>query len=251
MEAFEKVHTIFELLRKHNRTGMSNKQISVSTGYPPSTTYRILSYLKKYGYVYQRKEDTKFFLGFALMRLAEAIVEGTNVATVSLPFLEELHYKTDETTFFTSFNGNRCVVMEVFGHINTRVNVGRGEIMPFHCTASGKAILAFLSEKEQHQLLGDGPLQAFTSYTNTDLKALYEELKNVYSTGVSFNHQGLHEGYSAVATPIFGNKNMVVGSIAIVGFSSDLDQKQMEEYGGVLIETSDTISSKLGGGVAW
>jgi DNA-binding IclR family transcriptional regulator len=247
MSSFDKVHSIFELLQKHFKTGLTNQEISERLRLPPSTSYRILAYLKKYGYVHHRHEDNRYFLGFHLLRLAESVVEGTDAAEICLPFLEDLHYETEEISFFALRSGNYCVAIEICGHINTRINVGRGEIMPMHCAASGKAVLAFLPERERVRIMGELDFKAYTPHTNTNPDNLKRELDDIYRTGAAYNIQGLHKGFSAVATPVFNNRNEVIGSIALVGASVDLDKAQLEEYAGLLIDASSNITSKLGG----
>ena len=247
MSSIDKIHSIFELLQKHFKTGLTNQEISVRLRLPPSTCYRILAYLKKYGYVHHRHEDNRYFLGFHLLRLAESVVEGTDAAEICLPFLEDLHYETEETSFFTLRSGSYCVAIEICGHINTRINVGRGEIMPMYCAASGKAVLAFLPERERARIMDELDFKPYTPYTNTNPDNLEQELKEIYNTGAAYNIQGLHRGFSAVATPVFNNRNDVIGSIALVGASVDLDREQLEEYAGLLVDASSNITSKLGG----
>ena len=247
LSSFDKVHKIFELLQLHYKSGLTNKEISERLKIPPSTSYRILASLKKYGYVHQRNKDTRYFLGYNLLRLAESVVEGTDAAEICLPFLEDLHYETDETTFFAMRSGNQCVALEICGHINTRINVGRGEVMPMHCAASGKVVLAFLPEREQNRIINQLDFKAFTQHTNTDPKKLRRELKGIFKTGAAYNQNGLHSGFSAVATPIFANMNEPIGSIAVVGSSVDLDLQQLEDHANLLIEASVGITEKLGG----
>ena len=247
MSSFDKVHKILELLRIYYKTGLTNKEICERLKLPPSTSYRILATLKKYGYVYQRKEDTRYFLGYNLLRLAESVVEGTDAAEICLPFLEDLHYETDETTFFAMRSGDQCVAMEICGHINTRINVGRGEVMPMYCAASGKVVLAFLPEREQERIIDELDFKAYTQYTNTDPEKLREELAEIGKTGAAYNQNGLHSGFSAVATPVFNSRNEPIGSIAVVGSSVDLDRSQLEDHAGLLVEASAGITKKLSG----
>ncbi len=247
MSSFDKIHIIFEVLRKNQKTGLTNKEICDHLKMAPSTSYRILSQLRKYGYIHQRKTDTRYFLGFNLLRLAESVVEGMDIAAVCLPFLEDLHYQTEETTFFALRSGNHCVTMEICGQINTRIYEGRGEIMPMYCAASGKVVLAFLSDRERERIIGEMDFKSFTSHTESDPESLREELREIRSCGVAYNHQGLHEGFSAVAAPVFGSNGIPLGSIALVGSSVDLDQEQLEEYAELLVEACTNITYRLGG----
>ena len=246
MPSIDKIHSIFELLRTHYKSGLTNKEVSQALNIPPSTCYRILASLKKYDYVYQNKRDSRYYLGFAHLRLAESVVEGMDLAAICLPYLEELHSQTEETTFFALYNGLHCVAMEICGHINTRVSVGRGEIMPLHCAAAGKAVLAFLPEKERQAFLRKNDLQSYTTETITDVELLRDNLAAVQATGVSYNHQEFHRGITALAVPLFGSDNRVIGAIALVGTSIDLDAEQLDEYAPLFVEAAASISGRIG-----
>jgi DNA-binding IclR family transcriptional regulator len=246
MPSIDKIHSIFELLRRHYKSGLTNKEISQALSIPPSTCYRILAALKKYDYVYQSKRDSRYFLGFAHLRLAESVVEGLDLTAICLPYLEELHAQTEETTFFALYNGQHCIALEICGHINTRVSVGRGEIMPLHSAASGKAVLAFLPDKEREAFLEKQGLHSYTSETITDARRLRRNLVEIHATGVSYNNQEFHRGITALAVPLFGNDTRVIGAIALVGTSIDLDREQLEEYAPLFVEAAASISSRIG-----
>jgi DNA-binding IclR family transcriptional regulator len=246
MPSIEKIHSIFELLRKHYKSGLTNKEISEALKIPPSTCYRILAALRKHDYVHQNKSDSRYYLGFAHLRLAESVVDGIDLAAICLPYLEDLHLQTDETTFFALYNGRACIAMEVCGQIDTRVSVGRGAIMPMYCAAAGKAVLAFLPEKERRSIIDNIDFQAYTAHTIVDRSRLEEELDKIRRVGVAFNHQEFHRGISALATPLFSTDNRVAGALALVGTSIDLDQAQMDEYASLFVEASANISARLG-----
>jgi DNA-binding IclR family transcriptional regulator len=246
MPSIDKIHNIFELLRKHYKTGLSNKEISKTLNMPPSTCYRILAALKKHDYVYQNTRDARYFLGFAHLRLAESVVEGMDLTAVCLPYLEDLHNQTEETTFFALYNGKHCIAMEICGQIDTRVAVGRGEVMPLHCSATGKAVLAFMQEKERDAILKTLELQPYTPDTITGIDELRKDLSTILATGISYNHQEFHRGITALAAPLFGSDNRAIGAIALVGTSIDLDAGQLEEYSPLFVEAAAGISSRIG-----
>lgn len=246
MPSIEKINSILLLLQKHNRMGLTNKDISETLKIPPSTCYRILAGLRKVDLVRQRKPDMRYVLGFAHLRFAESVLEGTDIAEICLPFLEDLHMKTEETTFFALLAGRSCVALEICGHINTRIAVGRGEVMPLHSSAAGKSVLAFLSRRERTAILAEGPFAPYTDRTVTDPARLEQELEEIRRTGVAYNFQEFHKGINALATPIFGAGNRVVGALAVVGTSADLDREQMEEYATLFREASEAITARLG-----
>jgi len=196
--------------------------------------------------VHQNKNDAHYFLGFSLLRLAEAVVEGMDLSAICLPYLEDLHHQTEETTFFALYNGQHCITMETCGQVDSRVAVGRGEIMPLHCSAAGKAVLAFLPDREQEKTLKAMKLEPFTAHTVKTLGNLEKELRQIRRTGVAYNQQEFHNGINAMAAPIFGNEGHPVGAIALVGTSIDLDRAQLDEYAPLFIEAGSGISGRIG-----
>jgi len=247
MPSVDKIHRILEALREHYKTGLTNKEISRTVGIPPSTSYRILAALRKHDYVRQDKKDARYFLGFTHLRLAEAVVEGMDLSGICLPYLEELHQQSEETTFFALYNGQHCVTMETCGQVDTRVAVGRGEVLPMHAAAAGKAVLAFLPEKEQARVLQFLKLEAFTQHTLRSLEALRGELAEIRKYGVATNQQEFHNGLNALAAPIFGSEGRPVGAIALGGTSIDLDPPQLEEYAPLFVEAASGVTQRIGG----
>jgi IclR family acetate operon transcriptional repressor len=247
MPSVDKIHRILEALRRHYKSGLTNKEISREAGIPPSTSYRILAALRKYDYVRQNKKDTRYYLGFTHLRLAEAVVEGMDLSAICLPYLEELHTQTEETTFFALFNGQHCVTMETCGQVDTRVAVGLGEIMPLHAAAAGKAVLAFLPAKEEERILQALKLEVYTPRTLHSVGALRRDLAEIRKHGVATNQQEFHSGINALAAPIFNNEGRPVGSLALVGTAIDLDPAQLDEYAPLFIEAAAQITERIGG----
>lgn len=247
MPSVDKIHKILELLRTNYRTGLTNKQISEELKIPPSTCYRILAALKKHDMVYQRKPDLQYFLGFAHLRYAEAVIDGMDISAICLPYLEDIHNATEETTFFALLTGQNCVVMEMCGYANMRISVGRGEAMPLYCSATGKAVLAFLSKRERERILDKTALEKHTEMTITDREELDRDLERIRKKGIAYCIQEFHNGINAMATPIFGSGGRVLGALAIVGTSVDLDEVQMEEYTDLFLSMGREASERLGG----
>jgi DNA-binding IclR family transcriptional regulator len=247
MPSIEKIFCILNLLLEHHRTGLTNKEISKTLKIPPSTCYRILAGLRRVDLVHQRRTDMRYVLGFAHLRFADAVLEGTDTAEICLTYLEDLHRESEETTFFALLAGRNVVTLEVCGHFNTRIAVGRGELMPLNASAAGKAVLAFLPQRERDEILADLPLTKYTERTITDAAGLARELEKIRRSGVAYNIQEFHNGINALAVPVFGSGGRVIGSIAAVGTSVDMDRGQMEEYAELFLEAAEQISARLGG----
>jgi DNA-binding IclR family transcriptional regulator len=108
-------------------------------------------------------------------------------------------------------------------------------------------VLAFMGEKERRRILKNLAFKAFTENTITDPDKLEVRLAEIYKCGVAYNLHEFHNGINAMATPIFDRQNRVLGALAIVGTSVDLDREQLEEYSRLFLRAGSDISGVLGG----
>ncbi len=246
MSVLSKSHAILELIQRHNCAGLTNRELSRELGLPPSTCHRLLRDLLRADYVRLQGSGPRYTLGYAHLRFADSVLESMDEAAICLPYLEQLHLDTEETTFYARFCDTACVTMQICGYINRRVSIGRGEIMPLSCSATGQAALAFLPEIQRRKLVHGLRLEPRTPNTITDPERLQRKLEEVHRTGVALNLAEMHAGVNAVAAPIF-NAGGVLGAMAIVGPSVDLDMEQMLEYREPLLRACADATETLGG----
>jgi DNA-binding IclR family transcriptional regulator len=246
MSVTDRIHLILELLQQNSRNGLTNLEISRFLNLPPSTCHRLLRSLMKHDYVRQSAPDPRYVLGYAHLRFADSLLESMDEAAICLPYLEDLHRQTEETAFYARFCGDACFTMEICGYINKRVSVGRGEMMPLYCSAAGQVVLAFIPKSQQDTLIRRLDWQRRTRNTITSPSRLREKLRKIRVTGVAINLEEMHAGVNAVAAPIF-NRDGVLGAIAIVGPSVDLDEEQLLEYREICLKGCLEITEKIGG----
>jgi IclR family KDG regulon transcriptional repressor len=243
----EKIHNILKLLSENSDCGLTNIEISSFLNIPSPTSYRILKYLKMYGYVTQRPEDKHYFLGLIHLSYAESVWEANKIINVALPFLEQLHAETDETTHLSLFNGESAITVYICGHYNSKLSMGIGEKINLHSNASGKAILAFLTKEKQKDICSKLIMTPYTPYTITCIEKLNRCLKCIRKTGLSFSFEEQHIGLNAISSPIFNRENRIIGAVTIVGNPIDLDRNQMLQYAEGLVESAEIITFKMGG----
>ena len=251
MSVLSKSLAILELIQKHNRSGLTNREISLALGLPAPSCHRLLRALQGGDFVRCLGPERRYTLGYAHLRFADSVLECMDEAAVCLPYLEQLHLATEETTFYARFCDTACVTMQICGYINRGVSIGRGEIMPLFCTAAGQAALAFLPERRRRELVRGLDLQARTPNTITDPSRLLRKLRQVRRDGVALNFEEMHRGVNAVAGPIFAANGCadggLLGAMVIVGPSVDLDGGQMLEYRSPLLRACAEVSETLCG----
>jgi DNA-binding IclR family transcriptional regulator len=119
-----------------------------------------------------------------------------------------------------------------------------GTRWPAHATATGKVLLADLSEDELQAVLTDLPAQ--TPKTITDGALLRRELQRVRERGYATNVEELEIGYMAVAVPVRTQGARVVAALGIGGPRLRLSVERLAEVARPMAEAGARISERLG-----
>ena len=211
-----------------------------------STVSRILSTLQHEGLVSQNPQTDKYRLGLGLISLAGVALGRLDVRGAAQPYLNHLVEVTQETINVTVLDGTECVNVERVASPRPIRYVGWiGRRTPLHCTAAGKAILAF-TPPEQRQALIQLPLPRYTDNTITDKAILEEALAQVCQDGYALAQEEFEEEFSAIAAPIFNHRREAVGAIAVSGPTYRLSSEQFESFVETLLETTHKVSAELG-----
>jgi DNA-binding IclR family transcriptional regulator len=221
--------------------------ISQRVGIHKSTVSRLLSALRREGFVEQDLETGKWRLGFGLLSLAGIVLERMDLRKVAFVPLEVLSSQTHETLNITVLDRNECVNIVSIPSPNPIQYVGRlGRRTPLHCTATGKVLLAFMPAKERDPLLSSTLLKPFTSNSIINRQDLDLELARVQNNGYACAQNEFEEGLSAIAAPIYDHMKKVVAAVSISGPTYRLGKEQMEKIIGPLFEAARQISINLG-----
>ncbi|MGN9839840.1 IclR family transcriptional regulator [Nonomuraea sp. H19] len=193
---------------------VSLAQLCRSTGLPKSTAHRILGVLCSRELA--RRVGNGYLPGELLESMASrnrARVPGTRRAV--LPYLLFLHETTRRTVNLAVPSGLEARYVErLYGHDRVRSRSDDVDRAPLHCTATGKALLAFDPGLRQ-ELLARGPFERMTSRTVTSLAALERELAQVRRHGVAYAREEYTEGVACVAAPVFGPGGRVCMSLGV------------------------------------
>ena len=179
--------------------GLTTGELVDRVGLTRPTVYRILRALVDEDFVRQ-VEPGRFAVGPAFMVIAGSTYRG--LRHDMRPFMRALSDETGETIDLAMLDNGEALFVDQFVAVRgLRVVAHMGARLPLHCTASGKALLAMLSEEETDRLLSR-PLQKYTPNTVTDAAALADEIATVRTTGVAYDREEYVMGVCAVATPV-------------------------------------------------
>ena len=211
----------------------------------PRTARRLLARLVTEGYVAQARLGTGYTATLKVVTLAGRVIERTDLVRTAFPYVVALRNRTGEASHL-SVPGEEKVIhlIQETGESVVMVKPRLGEQVPYHCTAVGKALLAYLPEHCE-RLLGHR-LQQFTKYTIVDPAALRSELRKTRERGYAFDDREYSLELRCVAAPVFAASGELVAAIGVSAPASRLPTRQSSNTGKVVLETSNELSEALG-----
>jgi DNA-binding IclR family transcriptional regulator len=146
--------------------------------------------------------------------------------------LEALRDATQESVLLTVPDVRRFVLIDAAESQHVLRTVHRiGIDVPVNGTATGRAILAYMSAEKQAEFLGKPPLPR-------QLAEFEETRKYGYAVSVG----GLREGSTNIAAPILESEGHPVGAMVISAPNDRLPQKRHARIGEMLLQAVRSLS---------
>lgn len=197
IESVDRALTV--ILAFQETDSMSIAEIGRLLNVSRSTAYRLLTLLEHRQFVRQDQRTKRFHAGPALLRVGLAAVRRSDVRVALRPLLERIVEDVDETAHVVVLQEGEAMFMDcVEGSHMIRATPRVGTSMPAHVTASGKVLLANLSDETLDQLLG-GDLRALTPRSKTSARAIKREIAKFRAQGWATNDGESEVGLRAVA----------------------------------------------------
>lgn len=194
---------------------LSISELARRSKMPKSTTHRLVGDLIAWGAMERGPGGVR--LGVRLFELGHLVPAQRRLRELAMPFAHNLNEITHLTANVAVRDGRDIIYVEKVVTPQVRVPHTRaGGRLPMHCTALGKAILAFSPFDFVESILA-GPLECLTPHTITTPDALRRELAEIRDRKVAYDLQESQAGLFCVAAPIFARRRVLIGSISVTG----------------------------------
>jgi IclR family transcriptional regulator, KDG regulon repressor len=212
-----------------------------------STFYRLLRTLERHRFAEKDFDTGKYRLGSKLLQLGSRAVARFDLATVGRPYLEKLKEQSGETAALGVLSDGEVVSIAVAeGRHVLRMHVTVGGKVPVHCSALGKAILAFLPEKEVDMIVRKHGIKANTRNTITRRPELKAELAHIRTGGFAIDDQEIEDGLKCVGAPVRDSSGRVIAAVSIAGAALRLNRKRISVLAPLVARTASDFSGSLG-----
>jgi DNA-binding IclR family transcriptional regulator len=245
IQSLDKGLILLELLEQAE-TELSLNDLFKTLKWDRATILRLLETLSRRGYVMRSPETRRYSLGYRVLSLSQSVAKNLDVQAISRPHLIELARETGETAHLAVAVDDRMIFVDrALGSHTVTVNTRVGERVPLHCTAIGKAYLAFgegpgLAESLSDPLPPGGP-RAFQR--RSDLLA---DLEKTRVRGYSVDMEEFLEGVRCVAAPIVNSEGRTEAVIGISAPKARMSAREIAEKAGQVVACSKRISDQLG-----
>lgn len=243
LKSLTKVSRVLDCFTTSQRS-LSLADICARTGYPRSTTHRLLAAMREVGFVEQDRERDFYRLGLRLFELGNIVLANLELHREGRAIVEALHRLTSRAVHLAVFDGLRAVVIQRT-EAEPMLSNTMVENSPAYCTSVGKAILAY-QPAEIVQRVIDAGLERFTETTITDPAALQAELEVTRQRGFSIDNGEHQPGLRCIGAPIRNQSGAIFAGISVSAPSWQMPMAEVDELNKVVIYHANLISQRLG-----
>lgn len=188
-----------------------------------ASAYRILSTLEVAGLVSKQPFDKSYAVGATMLRWLASPRHDQQLIHLCHPHLERLANRTRESGHIGVLTGLQVTLIDVVPpDALVAIKHSVGASVELHCSAIGKALLAFMPIALQGRLLADLNLRRFTGNTIVDHTALRAELSNVRDLGYAVDDAEFNHWIYCIAAPILDDHRTAVASVGLSVFKPTL-----------------------------
>jgi IclR family acetate operon transcriptional repressor len=248
------VRAVDKALRILERLGRDSGELSLvelsrHLGIEKSTLHRLLGTLESRGFVRKDPVSLRYSLGIRMLELGTAVTARSALGRTAAPVLDRLAVRCRHTVNLAVLDRDEILyVARRDSPEPLRLTVEVGRRIPAHCTALGKAMLAFRPVMEVRRLFSRRRrLPRFTPNTITRPRDLVAQLEEVRRTGVALDREELTLGIRCLAAPILDLTEHACAAISVTAPSATLDEERVAELKPVLLEAVTEVSKALGG----
>ncbi|MEM8862068.1 MAG: IclR family transcriptional regulator [Chloroflexota bacterium] len=229
--------TIIELLAK-SEASLGVTEISKQLGVTKGSATRLIQTLVEHDFAVRDPESRRFLIGPKMKNLVELSAAPLPLKTVSTPLLQKLMEKTGENSHVAVYSQNKClVVADIESTAQLRVVSGEGRLIPNHCTAIGKCLIAF----------GDYPLpremETHTPRTITSKDQLKLHLEQIRDRGYAVDDEEHEYGVRCMAAPVYNKAGKAIASIGISGPTVRVTLDKVPELSTYVIQASKELTA--------
>ncbi|WP_129113907.1 IclR family transcriptional regulator [Halegenticoccus tardaugens] len=230
---------IVEVVQELDGAGVSEIAARVDVG--KSAVHNHLNTLVNREYLL--KEGDQYHIGISFFGLGAYARNRMDIYASARSEADKLADNTDElVNLLVEKNGKGVYLYQASGENAVDLDTYEGKQVYLHCTALGKALLAFRPHGEVVDVLDTHGMPKMTESTITDREEFFEELERIREQKFALDCEERLTGLCCVAAPITDEQDRSIGAISIsCPLHRVSDQRFREELPDEVLSTANVI----------
>lgn len=247
LSTLDKGLRVLEMLARPDAgEGLTLTELAHRLGMHRTTLFRFLVTLRVRGYVERDADSDRYRLGIGVLTLAASLLNNLDIRRVARPVLLGLRNSSQELVHLAVLKEDGVVTVDRFeGQRSLSLQTEVGARRPVYCTASGKAMLAYLPDDRVTAILASG-MPAITPRTIVTPEAMRQHLAVVRRLGYAVDDEERTDGVRCVAAAVFGHDGEVVAAISLAAPTLRFPWERVNALGEEVALAAATISRRLG-----
>ena len=223
-------------------------ELVTATDLNKSTLHRLLA-LSIGNQLLQFDDQRKtYLLGPKLFDLVSNAHRGYDIQVIALDEMIRLNKLTRENVTIGVPVGSEIVYLRVLEALNSNGSVSLpGNREQFHCSASGKALTAFISDAEIQAKLEEHPFKRYTENTITSASQFLKAIDEVRVTGYASNDREEYDHFVGISAPIFNYLCEPIAALNIWSLHQRCPLDQLLKWTAELTTSTQRITQLIGG----
>ena len=246
VQVLDRAVTILNVLMEaHEGVGLAD--IAIAAGVHKSTAHRIIMSLEGQRIIDRDPVTGKYRLGLRLFEFGSAAIAQFNIRDRARRFLETVVNEAGETVHLCVMDAGEVLYLDkVEPSRSIRMSSRIGLRNPAHCTAVGKAMMAWLSDPEVDAIVQRHGLRRFTATTITTLAELRAELVKVRERGYAVDDEEHEDGVRCVASVVRDHSGRPAAAMSISAPSFRIPMEKVSIFAETICKATQELSQEWG-----
>jgi DNA-binding IclR family transcriptional regulator len=220
--------------------------VAATLGMPVASAHRVIATLVEAGMVEQDDTTRHYRLTGKALWIGAGYLRRSAVYRAAFLLLQETARKACGLVHLAAMDRDRVLYLHTVGSPSSLyLYADTGERRLLHCTALGKAMLAYQPPAVVNRVLSE-KLQRFTPRTLTSAAELREELARIRQRGYAIDDEENAPGLRCLAAPILDRTGYAVAAFSMSAPATVLTRDNFDRYSQVLREAALRVSAQLG-----
>ncbi len=229
----------------HTRGFVSARDLMDTTGIARPTLYRMLSAMSVRGIVRSDPMGGGFQIGYRMLDIVQQVWASSDLSSVASAELRRLRDITGETAYLSVLDGDGMLTIGRFlsPHADSS-QADLGARKPLHCTAQGKAMMAFQPEAVRRTFLSRR-FERMTKQTLTDPTALEVDFDRLRARAYGVDDEEIRVGRRCVASPVLDHHGHSVAVISVAAPAHRFPLDRIETLGCEVADAARVVSAQV------